>query len=388
MTTSLDLIINAITFGSIEDVAISTILEGLRDADDLYFNDESPLDDVQYDTLKLYANRLAPSDVYFTGIGSSIRGGKVKLPHTMGSLNQIYERDYTKWVEKHSLQNEKIVISDKLDGASAMLVYGKDGNLQIAFSRGDGINGSDTSRHVSKIHNVPKQINTNGNTMTIRGEVIITPHNFEKIKNKVKSKSGRIYRNPRNFISGRMNASDGQDIVYSHIDFVAYEIVESSLSKIEQISVLRNNKFKVVKYFTAQAGELDDDLLTGLLNNSRALSEYEIDGLVLEVDAATVRAHIKPTTNTLNPEFSVKYKVADTSNYAEPTVTHVELNISKDGYIKPVIVFTPVDLVGVTVSRCTGFNMKFIYDNKIGPGVKIKVTRSGDVIPLILGVVS
>ena len=281
-TTSLQLICEVLTFGTIEDISVPTIIEGLQLADDYYFNDEeSPLSDAQYDTLKQYAQRMDPTDAYFTGIGSQVRGGKIKLPHTMGSLNQVYQGDYTKWVVEHSLKKETVAISDKLDGMSAMLVYGKDGKLQIAYSRGDGINGADITRHISKIHNVPKKINANGVTTTIRGEVIITPANFEKIKDKVISKSGRKYKNPRNFVSGRMNASEGQDIVYSHVDFVAYEIVGSDLDKIDQFYHLNNNKFKVVSRFTAQAGDLDDGFLTGMLNHSREKSEYEIDGLVI-----------------------------------------------------------------------------------------------------------
>src|SRR3989304_5383067 len=151
MTTPLDIISNAVTFGTIEDIPVQTIIEGLVLADDVYYNDdESPLTDNQYDTLRTYAQRLAPTDAYFTGIGSEVRGGKIKLPHKMGSLNQVYQGDFDKWVKTHSIQNEYITISDKLDGMSAMLVYGKDGKLQIAYSRGDGLNGADITRHISK----------------------------------------------------------------------------------------------------------------------------------------------------------------------------------------------------------------------------------------------
>jgi len=47
-----------------------------------------------------------------------------------------------------------------------------------------------------------------------------------------------------------------------------------------------------------------------------------------------------------------------------------------------------VRLGGVTIRRVTGFNAKFINDNKVGPGAVLKITRSGDVIPHILEVVA
>ena len=47
-----------------------------------------------------------------------------------------------------------------------------------------------------------------------------------------------------------------------------------------------------------------------------------------------------------------------------------------------------VRLAGVTIKRVTGFNAKFVFDNKIGPGSLITLTRSGDVIPHIVKVLS
>ena len=60
---------------------------------------------------------------------------------------------------------------------------------------------------------------------------------------------------------------------------------------------------------------------------------------------------------------------------------------SKTGYLKPRVEIKPVDLVGVTITYATGFNAKFIRENGIGPGAKIQITRSGDVIPFIQKVI-
>jgi NAD-dependent DNA ligase len=386
--TSLELIHDAVQLGAVDSISVYTIIEALTMADDMYHNDEeSPLTDAQYDALWLYAQRLAPTEAYFTGIGSEVRGGKINLPYKMGSLNQVYQGDYDKWVEKHKIQDEYITISDKLDGMSAMLVYGKDGKLQIAYSRGDGTQGADITRHVSKIHNVPKQIKAKDVNTTIRGEIIITPVNFAKIKDQVISKSGRKYKNPRNFISGRMNASDGQDIVYAHVDFVAYEIVGSTAAKSAQLALLSANRFSTVNFFRAAASKLNDEELTSLLNIRRKQTIYEIDGLVLEVDEAVARARINPTTDTLNPEYAVKFKIADASNYAETEVVNVSWSISKDGYLKPTVQVKPINIVGVTIQNCTGFNAKFIRDNCIGKGAIVAIVRSGDVIPFLTKVV-
>jgi DNA ligase (NAD+) len=372
--------------GTYEDFSVSKIIELLTAADDLYFNDEeSFIEDSQYDALKMYAQRLAPADVYFTGVGSAVRGGKIPLPYQMGSLDQAYQGDYAKWITDNRLSSELITISDKLDGASVMIVYGTDGKLQIGYSRGDGMMGADITRHVKRIHNVPQQIDNDGEPLTVRAENIIAPANFATINTGAFARGGRIYKNPRNMVSGLMNSSENHPQVYKVIDTITYEIVGSKLSKLDQLKKLKALGFSVVAYSVKLASELDDARLTELVNTRRAISPYEIDGIVLDVDGAEARTRLND--GSLNPPYARKYKVADASNNAIATVKQVEWNLSKDGYYKPRVQIHPVDLVGVTIQNLTGFNAKFIKDNGIGPGAKIQITRSGDVIPFILGVV-
>ena len=56
--------------------------------------------------------------------------------------------------------------------------------------------------------------------------------------------------------------------------------------------------------------------------------------------------------------------------------------ITKDDYLQPIVHFEPVEIDGVTIEKATGFNAKFIKDNKIAPGSIIVIIRSGDVIPI------
>ena len=56
--------------------------------------------------------------------------------------------------------------------------------------------------------------------------------------------------------------------------------------------------------------------------------------------------------------------------------------------IKPKVQVEPVNLAGVTIEFATGFNASFIYNNGIGPGSVIQITRAGDVIPHIIRVLT
>lgn len=364
------------------------LIEVLLAADNMYYNDEeSFLSDAEYDGLRRYTEQLNPNHSYFIGVGSEVRGGKVKLPYKMGSLTQVYEGDTAKWIKKYNLDQDDIIVTDKLDGSSALIVYDNNGDLQVAYSRGDGTEGADITRHLRKLPSVPQKVRNGG--LVVRGEVIIAKKRFP-LAQKCKTRNGQQYKNPRNMVAGLMNASKNPEEVYQHVDFVAYEIIKGGdhAGKNFMLNELAlKHGFLVPEWQTYYGTELTDDHLTKHLNARRAVCDYEIDGVVLDVSNTDLRAKINPTKDTLNPEYARKFKVADVNNLAEATVIEVQWNISKHGYLKPRVKIEPTELVGVTIQHASGFNAKFIKDNMIGPGAVVRITRSGDVIPFILGTV-
>lgn len=372
----------------LETTPTSTIIDVLKTADELYFNDQdSFLTDEQYDVLKQYAEHAAPTDEYFIGVGSTVRGSKIKLPHPMGSLTQAYLGDIEKWIKKYSLEKQSIIVTDKLDGVSILIIYNNRGELQKAYSRGDGIEGADVTRHVTKIVKIPKQTNR---ALDIRAEVILTEENFRYLRDfaKITSRSGKPYKNARNMVAGIMNAETNDPTIYEYLDVVTYEIiVPEHFDKGEQLQLLSENQFTIAYCASFVGKHITDSMLTHYLKWRRDETEFAIDGLVIDVDNLTIRNTMNPTKDTLNPEYARKFKIADASNEAIATVIEVQWNLSKDGYFKPRVKIEPVDLVGVTIQHATGFNGKFINENEIGPGAKIRITRSGDVIPFITGVV-
>lgn len=370
---------------STNDLDFDDIIDLLTKADDAYFNSTAPdlMTDGEYDRLKKRAFAQNPSHPYFSRIGSDIRGGKIKLPYTMGSLDQVYEGEIQGWLSKYRLNGKRIVITDKLDGISCMLVY-RNGELEIAYSRGNGTEGADITRHVKLIKSVPPKLGDDSYTV-IRGEIIMKNDTF-------KQKWATKFKNPRVMVAGTMNRSDSIKEQIADIDFVAYEIVATSAtmdrSKVKQIQRLEMNGFDVVPYEVVTAGpKVDDTYLKNFLREVRSASPYELDGIVITADEIEA-AQGQRNSVSLNPEHSCKYKVNDESNIVPAEVTRVIWEISKSGYLKPRVEIMPVDLFGTTVTYATGFNGKFIRDNGIGTGAKIRITKSGTVIPYITEVTS
>lgn len=374
-----------------ESFNITDIIELLQAADDEYFNSpdsESFLTDEDYDVLRKYVSENSTAQ-YAGMIGSTVRGGKIKLPKQMGSLNQVYEGDIEKWITSNNLNGKKAVVSDKLDGASIMLVYdGPTGAFKIAYSRGDGEEGADISRHVVQMPRVPKYIMPGlyDEDVFVRAENIISKQAFEVVKKLVKTSAGEEYKNARNMVSGLMNASENDPVVYDYIDCIAYEIMDSPLDKLEQLRLLSDcMSFYTVHKERWHFDIIDDSILEAYLSTRRAETYWELDGLVIEVNDAGVRKEMNAGNDSLNPAHAVKFKI---NTYIEATCTGIEWNVSKHGYLKPRVQIEPVELLGVTIQNLTGHNAKFIVDSGIGAGAVLKITRAGDVIPFIHSVIT
>jgi len=115
----------------------------------------------------------------------------------------------------------------------------------------------------------------------------------------------------------------------------------------------------------------------------KANSHYDIDGIIISDDSKVYDA---PASG--NPKYSVAFKMMLDEQTQLTTVKRVEWNVTKNKLLKPRVEFEPVKIGGDTIMFATGFNAKFIKDKGIGPGAKIKIVRSGDVIPYIEDVIN
>lgn len=359
---------------------------------DVYHNaddneDESPLTDPQYDYICRLAQAKAPAHSFFTGVGAEVRGGKTALPYQMGSLTQVQIGALKQWIKDQGLSPlDKIVIMAKLDGSSGMAILNKLAKLNIAFSRGNGIEGADITRHLKHVIKDidPTTITTD---TPVRGENIIKIKTFEAQNGKAfKRSDGSSYKNPRNAVSGMMNASETAKEAYPFIDFVAYQRIDrDDMDKEDQLLELEDMGFDVPWYTIMTVAELTEESLAAIIDDLRANYPYEVDGVVVEVNSAKIRARLNPTA--LNPGYAMKYKTLSSDNYVETEVVEVEWNPSKDSYGKPRVIVKAAKLPGITWTYATGYNAKWIVDNGIGPGAIVGGSRMGDVVPNIVRVI-
>lgn len=328
---------------------------------------QQPLTDAEYDILKEYMERKYPQNPVLQQVGSSIvsEKNKIALPFEMASMNKIKPdtEALTAWKRRFS---GPYVVSCKLDGVSGLYIHSQIGEQQL-MTRGDGRIGQDISYLIPLLH-LP--VIPPGSA--VRGEFILPKSVFA-------DKYSQTFANARNLVSGIINAKTVETDKVRDMHFVVYEVIAPVLPPSEQMAWLAQHRLETVQHVSNR--DLTNETLSETLLDWRTVYAYEMDGLVVTQDAMVPR---KPG----NPEHAFAFKMALSENSAEAKVVDVVWSPSKDGYLKPRVRIEPVRLSGTTIEYATGFNAKFIQDNRIGVGAVIRITRSGDVIPFIQGVVS
>jgi DNA ligase (NAD+) len=333
-------------------LSIKEIESVLKEADQAYEQGNPIFSDNIYDIIRAYYVKLVPD--YEPLAAAATKKAKVKLPIWMGSLDKMP-------FDKFSFKSN-VIISDKLDGISCLLHH-KDGVTKL-YSRGNGEYGQDIS------HMMPTPPKFDNQEHIIRGELVISKKNWLLIKDK--------RSNPRNTVAGLANAKKSDPALLKLVDFIAYEVIKPVPTK-PSVGLL-NCGLKTVHHQVIKT--LTHDMLSNFLLERREQSEYEIDGIVVRHD----QNYDVPVGE--NPKYAFAFKSLLTAEQAEVVVLDVEWNVSKNGLLKPVVIFDQVYISGVHIHRASGHNAKYIKTHEIGPGARLIVIRSGDVIPYILKVLT
>ena len=372
------------SINEVKKLPLKKLVLYIKIASDAYYNSGLPLiSDEIFDAMLDQVHKKNPKENVLNLVGAPIESKyKVKLPFILASQDKIKPntKELDNWISKYK---KDFVLSDKLDGVSALFYY-KDKKIKL-YTRGDGKEGGNISHLLYHI-NLPKitpKLLTECKELAIRGELVMKESVFQK---KYKDK----FANARNLVSGIVNQKPESIKKYKNIvkdiDFISYEIIEPRMKTIDQFDILKKLGNSV---WYQRAEVIDEQYLIQYFVNRIKCSEYGIDGIVVANNGKYPNSNSKDTRYYKpngNPRFSVAFKMPLNMQTADVKVEEVEWNASKHGYLKPRIRFKPVKLSGVTITWATGFNAKYIKENKIGKGSTLRIIRSGDVIPFILEV--
>jgi DNA ligase (NAD+) len=354
-------------------------------ANDKYYNSSNTMfsDEIYDDILDIYNSK---TDNKYNDIGSEPEGSnndKVKLPYHMGSMNKTYSISaFNSWLEKTAC--DSYVITPKIDGTSCLISI-TPSRVDI-YSRGNGEVGKNLTHlhpyilsksNLTKVQTYIKQNNLR--RFVCRGELIISKTTFSVFSSQFKSARSMI-----NGISNQKATKDTSSL--DSIEFMLFDILEPRKIPEHQFKLASILDFKVVKPFKITFSKLKEEnanvensILLTTLKELRASYDYDIDGIIITKNI------LNPKCVSGNPDYSIAFKSNGDGEIT--TVINIEWNISKHGTLIPTIVFKPIKLGSSVVSRCTGFNGAYIFNNSLGPNSIIRVLLSGEVIPYISQVI-
>lgn len=302
----------------------------------------------------------------------------------MWSLDDVFNlQELQEWVNRiyKSYPNATFVCSPKFDGASLNLCY-ENGLLQTATTRGDGIQGELVTQNAKTIHSIPLQIPYK-EKIEIRGEVVITKKNFEKINAERLENNENLFANPRNAAAGSLRQLDSKIASKRKLNFIPWGFgfnQNNSQSFYELLGEIFSYGFFTPPFLKhcKNIGEIEkayQDILS-----CRDSYPMMLDGMVIIVDEIPIQKQLGFTIKS--PRFSCAYKFPAIEKSSK--ILGVTLQVGRSGVVTPVAELEPVEIEGAMIARATLHNFSEIERKDIRVGDQVIIIRSGDVIPKII----
>ena len=376
------------------------LVKEIRAHDRRYYVDNAPIvSDREYD--KLFAELkdlerdhpdLVTGDSPTQRIGAQPVDGFERVPHPqrMYSLDNTYDegelRDFLERV-KGGLGDEgtvKLVVEPKLDGASMELIY-RDGILEKALTRGDGIEGENVTSNVKTIRSLPLRIPSTGEVIA-RGEIFINRENLEAVNREREERGETAFANPRNAAAGSLRLLDPSITARRPLRIILYELIGATGMPGSHIECLEWLSDQGLPTHGVQRVCTSPEEVTAAISEFDSMRNdlpFEIDGAVVKVDRVDFRERLGFTARF--PRWAVAYKFEALK--ARTRLVDILVQVGRTGALTPVAVLEPVALAGTTVSRASLHNEDEIRSKDIRVGDMVVVEKAGEIIPQVVEVI-
>ncbi|MDD8741491.1 NAD-dependent DNA ligase LigB [Escherichia coli] len=348
---------------------ISRLQQQIKQWDDDYWKEgKSEVEDGVYDQLSA---RLTQWQRCF---GSEPRD--VMMPPLNGAvMHPVAHTGVRKMVDKNALslwmrERSDLWVQPKVDGVAVTLVY-RDGKLNKAISRGNGLKGEDWTQKVSLISAVPQTVSGPLANSTLQGEI------FLQREGHIQQQMGGI--NARAKVAGLMMRQDDSDTLNSLGVFVwAWPDGPQLMS--DRLKELATAGFTLTQTYTRAVKNADEV--------ARVRNEWWKAELPFVTDGVVVRAAKEPESRHWLPgqaEWLVAWKYQPVAQVAE--VKAIQFAVGKSGKISVVAPLAPVMLDDKKVQRVNIGSVRRWQEWDIAPGDQILVSLAGQGIPRIDDVV-
>ncbi|EEY9292818.1 NAD-dependent DNA ligase LigB [Escherichia coli] len=348
---------------------ISRLQQQIKQWDDDYWKEgKSEVEDGVYDQLSA---RLTQWQRCF---GNETRD--VMMPPLNGAvMHPVAHTGVRKMADKNALslwmrERSDLWVQPKVDGVAVTLVY-RDGKLNKAISRGNGLKGEDWTQKVRLISAVPQTVSGPLANSTLQGEI------FLKRKGHIQQQMGGI--NARTKVAGLMMRQGNSDTLNSLAVFV-WAWPDGPHLMTDRLKDLATAGFTLTQTYTRAVKNADEV--------AHVRNEWWKAKLPFVTDGVVVRAAKEPESRHWLPgqaEWLVAWKYQPVAQVAE--VKAIQFAVGKSGKISVVASLAPVMLDDKKVQRVNIGSVRRWQEWDIAPGDQILVSLAGQGIPRIDDVV-
>ena len=348
---------------------ISRLQQQIKQWDDDYWKEgKSEVEDGVYDQLSA---RLTQWQRCF---GNETRD--VMIPPLNGAvMHPVAHTGVRKMADKNALslwmrERSDLWVQPKVDGVAVTLVY-RDGKLNKAISRGNGLKGEDWTQKVSLISAVPQTVSGPLANSTLQGEI------FLQREGHIQQQMGGI--NARAKVAGLMMRQGNSDTLNSLAVFV-WAWPDGPQLMTDRLKELATAGFTLTQRYTRAVKNADEV--------ARVRNEWWKAKLPFVTDGVVVRGAKEPESRHWLPgqaEWLVAWKYQPVAQVAE--VKAIQFAVGKSGKISVVASLAPVMLDDKKVQRVNIGSVRRWQEWDIAPGDQILVSLAGQGIPRIDDVV-
>jgi DNA ligase (NAD+) len=319
---------------------------------------------------------------------------KVRHKWRMISLTDAFnEEEVGAWIERAQkiLPTVKFEFfcDIKMDGLAASLIY-KDGVLERAVTRGDGMVGEDITHNVKTIANVPLKLRSTlgfekflkGRT-EIRGEIVMHKDDFAKLNAKQCQIGEPEFANPRNLAAGTMRQLDPKLAAERPLNFHGYDLLRDDFSEVptyfyayqamRNLGITCNAEPVVLKSLSEIVKYIE------FWRDRRMDLPFNNDGMVIKINNRQAFDKLGIVGKTPRGAIAFKYPAEQTTT----VVKDIVISLGRTGAATPVAVFDPVQVAGTTVQHASLHNADEIARLDVRRDDTVVIYKAGDIIPQV-----
>lgn len=373
----------------------------------LYYEDAAPeVSDAQYDALFKELEELervhpelddANSPTHRVG-GAPLEGFKqVRHEVPMLSIDDVFEQKeepfdqelvdfYNRLCRSSGVEGVAVTVEPKIDGVAVTLMY-RNGVLQYAATRGDGVVGDEITANVRTIKRVPLILPAGApKVVEVRGEVFMPNTAFARLNEERDQEGLPAFANPRNATAGTLKLLDSRQVAARPLAFLAHGIGAYEGDEIKDVeefwAVLKRCGIPVNEPVYYCTGLEEVRAAVGKISRLRKELDYGTDGAVIKVQDFALRDALGATARA--PRWAAAYKFPPEQKTTR--LKAITVQVGRTGVLTPVAELEPVLLSGTTVSRATLHNQDEISRKDVRIGDMVVVEKAGEIIPAVIKV--